>query len=250
MSPAGRVAPAPDRRVLLGAALATLCLGGRARAGDDLPVLRPHDVILFQGDSITEGGRQPGFDFNHNMGQDYDYILAAELGARFAARDLTFLNRGISGNSVLDLAARWRDDALALKPDLLSILVGINDTLFRTDEDPARFETVYDRLLADTRAALPRTKIVLGQPFVLPVGRQSDDYPAHRAAVALRQAAVARLARKYRLPLIRYQAVFDAALRQAPAEHWSWDGVHPTYAGHWLMAQAWLRTVAAAWPNG
>jgi lysophospholipase L1-like esterase len=100
-----------------------------AGAREKLTVLHPNDVILFHGDSITDGGRQrTGPDFNHIMGQDYAYMLAGQLNLEFPERNLTFLNRGISGNRVPDLAARWQTDTLALHPNLLSILIGINDT--------------------------------------------------------------------------------------------------------------------------
>jgi len=100
-----------------------------AGAQEPLPFLQPHDVILFQGDSITDGGRQrTGSDFNHIMGQDYAYILAAQIGAQSPQRELVFLNRGISGDRVPDLEARWQADTIALHPQLLSILIGVNDT--------------------------------------------------------------------------------------------------------------------------
>lgn len=221
-----------------------------AYASEALPFLRSNEVLLFQGDSITDGGRQrTGSDYNHIMGQDYAYMLAAELGADYPERNLTFVNRGISGNRVVDLAARWKTDTLDLKPDVLSILVGVNDTLF-SDESVEEYERVYDRLLAETIAALPHTKIVLGEPFLLPAGARKDTYARDLAELKKRAAVVAKLATKYHLPLIRYQQAFDAACKRAPAEHWSWDGVHPTYAGHGLMVHAWLATVEAAWPKG
>jgi lysophospholipase L1-like esterase len=213
----------------------------------------PNDVILFQGDSITDGGHQrTGSDYNHIMGQDYAYIIAAQLGADYPDRNLTFLNRGISGERVIDLATRWQTDSLDIKPNVLSILVGINDTLSSGDraESIPQFETTYDALLAKTIAALPGTKIILGEPFIRPVGKYKDKYAAQLAEVAKRQAVVARLASKYHLPLIHYQSIFDEACKKAPADHWSWDGIHPTYAGHGLMAQEWLKTVNAFWPNG
>ena len=218
-----------------------------------LPIFHSNDIILFQGDSITDGGRQrTGSDYNHIMGQDYAYILAAQLGAEYPERNLTFLNRGISGDRVIDLAARWQTDALDLKPDVLSILVGINDTLATGDraETVEQYEATYDSLLAKTTAALPATKIVLGEPFILPVGKYKENYAAQLAEVKKRQAVVARLASKYHLPLIHYQEIFDDACKKAPADHWSWDGIHPTYAGHGLMAQEWLKEVNAFWPNG
>ena len=123
-----------------------------------LPFLHAHDVILFQGDSITDGGRQrTGSDYNHIMGQDYAYILAAQIGAESPERELVFLNRGISGNRIPDLDARWEADTIALHPQLLSILVGINDLMATGDRTVTaeQFETGYDKLLAETIAALP-----------------------------------------------------------------------------------------------
>jgi lysophospholipase L1-like esterase len=224
-----------------------------ASARDNFAFLHPNDVVLFQGDSITDGGRQrTGSDFNHIMGQDYAYMLAGQLNLVLPDRNLTFLNRGISGNRVPDLAARWQTDTLALQPNLLSILIGINDTEATGDraESTEIFESSYDKLLADTIAALPHVKIVLGEPFLLPVGKHAETYAAEFAELQKRQAAVARLASKYHLPEVLYQKAFTDACSKAPANHWSWDGVHPTYAGHALMAELWLKTVQAAWPKG
>jgi lysophospholipase L1-like esterase len=234
-------------RMRLLSLFAWACMLGSLRAAGDLPILQKNAVILFQGDSITDGGRQrTGSDYNHIMGQCYAYIIAADVGAIYPEKNFTFVNRGISGNTVLDLTARWQTDTLALKPNLLSILVGVNDTFFSKQPEPIeQFRDAYDKLLSDTLAALPGVKIVLGQPFLLPVGKFKDQYPAKLAELKQRADVVAQLASKYHLPLIRYQDVFDQACSKAPADHWSWDGVHPTYAGHGLMAQAWLTTVNA-----
>lgn len=213
-----------------------------------LPVLRPNSTVVFIGDSITDGGRaRKGRDYNHTMGQGYAFILASTLGDQLAERDLTFINRGISGDTVPDLQARWKADVLDLKPDVLSILIGVNDTFTPkgTGETVEQYERGYDKLLGETLAALPGVKIVLGQPFLLPVGKFKDGYATSFAKIKERQAAVDRLAAKYRLPVIRYQEVFDAACRRAPADHWLWDGIHPHYAGHGLMARAWMETVSA-----
>ena len=118
---------------------------------EPLPFLHQGDTILFQGDSITDGGRQKtGLDYNHIMGQDYAYILAAEVGAESPERNLNFVNRGVGGNWVSDLAARWQEDTIALHPALLSILVGVNDTLSarKPAETAEEFETIYDHLLS------------------------------------------------------------------------------------------------------
>ena len=231
-------------------AVTVVCFSSLAAAQQPLHFLHRGDTLLFQGDSITDGGRQrTGSDYNHIMGQDYAYVLAAEIGSRYPEENFTFVNRGISGDRVMDLAARWQTDTLDLKPQLLSILVGVNDTLAvgAKSETLEQYETIYDKLLADTIAALPETKIVLGEPFLLPVGRQKANFAAEMVEVKKRQAVVARLGAKYHLPVVHYQAAFDDACAKSPAEHWSWDGVHPTYAGHGLMAQEWLRTVDAFW---
>jgi lysophospholipase L1-like esterase len=178
-----------------------------ATAQQPMPVFRPNDVILFQGDSITDGGRQrTGSDFSHIMGQDYEYILAAEIGADYPERNLTFLNRGIGGDRVVDLAARWQGDTLDLRPNLLSILIGVNDTLMTGEkaESVEQYESAYDKLLAATIAALPSAKIALGEPFLLPVGKQKADYAATLIEVKKRQAVLMRLAAKYHLPVVPY----------------------------------------------
>ncbi len=215
------------------------------------PFLHENDVVLFQGDSITDGGRaKTGTDQNHIMGQDYAYILAAQVGADIPDRNIHFINRGISGERVVDLAARWKEDTLALKPSILSILIGINDQLGSKGPLTAEeYETAYDKVLAETVAALPNTKIVLGEPFLLPVGKHQANYSEELADLKKRQTAVAKLGAKYHLPVIHYQQAFDDALAHAPAAYWCWDGVHPTYAGHGLMAREWLRTTNAAWGN-
>ena len=221
----------------------------RAPTHVEYPFFKQGYTILFQGDSITDGGRQrTGNDLNHTMGQDYAYILAAEIGSDIPDRNLHFINRGISGERINDLAARWKEDTLALKPEVLSILVGIND-LFgsRGLLTPLEFEVYYDKLLSDTVAALPGTKIVLGEPFLLPVGKHQQNYTQELGELKKRQAVVAKLAAKYHLPVVHYQEAFDDAMKKAPADYWSWDGLHPTYAGHGLMARVWLRTTTEAW---
>jgi lysophospholipase L1-like esterase len=234
-------------------ALAFLPAPVSLRAQTPLAFLHKNGVIVFQGDSITDGGRwRTGHDYNHIMGQDYAYIIAAKVGAEYPERNLTFINRGISGNRVVDLAARWQKDTLALKPNVLSILVGVNDTIEggARKESVATYAKTYDQLLAETEAKLPGVKIILGEPFLLPVASHKADYAAELARVEKRQQVVEHLAAKYHLPIVMYQNVFNAACRRAPADHWSWDGVHPTYAGHWLVVQAWLKTASAFWPKG
>ncbi len=124
-----------------------------------LPVFHKHARILFQGDSITDNNRGRNLDPNHILGHGYVFILAAKYGAAFPELNLTFLNRGVSGNTVETLAERWQTDTLELTPDLISILVGVNDHSQNVPVD--HYEKSYDRLLADSRTANPNVRLVL-----------------------------------------------------------------------------------------
>ena len=217
-------------------------VSGRVPAADltDVPLFKENARVLFQGDSITDGNRGRNEDPNHILGHGYCFIIAAQYGARFPERRLTFLNRGVSGNKVTDLAARWQKDTLDLKPDVLSILIGINDSGRVPLED---YEQVYDRLLEDAKATNPNIHFILCEPFYLPKeGHQEGD--GRDQEVRKRQAIVARLAEKHHAALVKLQKVFDDASKRAPAQYWVWDAVHPTYSGHQLIADEWLNTVS------
>lgn len=210
------------------------------KAAELIPAFVPGTRILFQGDSITDGNRGRSADPNHILGHGYAFIIAAKFGAAFPEAKLEFFNRGISGNTVLDLEKRWQADTLALKPDVLSILIGVNDQTKSVPLD--QYEQVYDKLLADARAANPKLKLVLGEPFVKPTGTPNDD-------IQKRQAIVARLAQKHGAALVHFQRIFDEAVKRAPADYWIWDNVHPTYSGHQLMADEWERVVREFWKS-
>lgn len=205
-----------------------------------VPAFSANARILFQGDSITDGNRGRSADPNHILGHGYCFIIAAQYGAQFPEKELKFMNRGISGNTVSNLQARWQKDTLDLKPDLLSILIGVNDSRKVPLE---QYEQVYDKLLTDTKAALPKIKLVLCEPFYLPKGGHSEN-DARDQDVKKRQVIVAKLAQKHQAALVRLQHVFDEACKRAPAEYWIWDSVHPTYSGHQLIADEWVKTVS------
>ena len=232
------------RLILLAASL--LIHAAAIHAAEPIAVFTRGARILFQGDSITDGNRGRGADPNHILGHGYAFIIAAKYGAAFAPLNLEFINRGVSGNTVPDLQKRWTADTLELKPDVLSVLIGINDQGHGLPLD--QYEPAYDALLTEAKAANPKLRLVLCEPFTLPVGKRKENYEMWRAGVQARQDAVARLAAKHGAALVRFQQVFDAACKIAPAEHWIWDGVHPTYSGHQLMADEWERTVREKWP--
>lgn len=213
---------------------------GAARAGlyeYPKPAFKKGSTILFQGDSITHGGR--GRDPNHYMGHSYAYLVAARLGADMPQQDLRFLNRGVSGNTVKSLQARWQKDALDLKPDVLSILIGVNGRYRFSAEEYAK---TYKGLLEQTIAALGGITLVLIDPFVNP--REKPESRA-RIEVDKRRAIVKELAKTFKAIHVPTQEMFDEAAKGCTPNYWIWDGVHPMPAGHELLARKWVETVAA-----
>lgn len=205
-------------------------------------------TFLFQGDSITDGNRGRNLDPNHIMGHGYAYSIASRIGADFPEVGFTFYNRGISGNKITDLQKRWETDTLNLKPDVLSILIGINDT-GATINKPAEattveeFESIYRTLLTDCRRANPEILFVLGIPFVYPVGKRAENFEKWSNDTNNRQAVIRKLAGEFDAIVVDYPAIFDKALKKAPAEYWIWDGIHPTVFAHELMAREWMKQV-------
>jgi lysophospholipase L1-like esterase len=212
----------------------------------DIPAFTKEARVLFQGDSITDGNRGRSADPNHILGHGYAFIIAAKYGADFADRNLTFINRGVSGNTVLDLQKRWPKDTLELQPDILSVLIGVNDKGRGVPMD--QYEQTYDRLLTEARAANPKLKLVLCEPFVVNHLATTPANGSPNADIVQRQQIVAKLAAKHGAALVHFQKALDEACRRAPAAHWIWDDVHPTYSGHQILADEWVRVVKEFWP--
>ena len=209
-------------------------------------------TILFQGDSITDAGRNRG-DYYANsgrgMGGGYVYQIVAELLGKFPDKGFRLYNRGISGNKVHQLSDRWEDDCLQLKPDILSILIGVNDfwhTLTQQYEGTAKtYESDLRSLLDRTIKSHPGVKLILGEPFAVKGGtaineKWEKDFPAY-------QIAAKNIAKDYKAALIPYQNVFDEALKVAPASYWCGDGVHPSMAGAYIMKNAWIKAFMNMW---
>ena len=205
-------------------------------------------IFLFQGDSITDGNRGRNEDPNHIMGHGYAFAIAARIGADHPDMDYQFYNRGISGNTVVDLAQRWQTDTLDLKPDVLSILVGVNDSTYwlfnwANAVSVSRYGEVYASLLEKTLEKYPDILFALGLPFILKVGNVGRNWDAYHSDILQRQEIVRQLAEKHKAVLIDYQDLFNEASEEAPAEYWIWDGIHPTVPGHELMAREWISCV-------
>lgn len=214
------------------------------------PSFKKDSRLLFQGDSITDmkWGRNQK-DRNHYLGHSYVYLLAARLGVDIPEDKLDFYNRGMSGHSVANLRKRWQKDALDMKPDLLSILIGTNDV--NQGATPEDFESDYRHILDASLKANPELRLVLLDPFVLRVGRLAGEkaWTERRAATDKLRAVVARLAKDYGTVHIKTQDVFDEAAQANSPEHWIWDGIHPLPQGHELIARNWLQEVSTRWPR-
>ncbi len=210
--------------------------------------LQKNDIILFQGDSITDAGREKTRELPNaaaSFGGGYAFLAAASILDQFAKAAPRVYNRGISGNKVYQLAERWQKDCFDLKPDILSILIGINDYWHMRsgnyDGTLEKYETDYRQLLTTTRQALPAVRLVICEPFALP-GTTAVDNSWVEPVRGYREVA-AKLSREFGTVWVPYQKVFDEAIRHAPASWWSADGVHPSMAGSHLMAAAWLKAV-------
>ncbi|MBP2114920.1 SGNH/GDSL hydrolase family protein [Paenibacillus silagei] len=202
-----------------------------------------NDIILFQGDSITDCGRN--YADASSLGVGYALMAGARLGLQYAEKNLTFLNRGISGNRAVDLQERWERDCLALKPTWVSIYIGINDTWRWYDSGQettaAEFESSYRDLIERTKQHLD-AKLVLVEPFVLPV---PEDRKGWRQDLDPKIHVVRELAREYGAVLVPLDGLFAAASVKAEPAYWAADGVHPSPAGHALIADAWMKAVGA-----
>ena len=201
-------------------------------------------LILFQGDSITDGNRYKDkaseWDLNHQIGHAYPYVVAATLGARYPEKRFVFKNRGVSGNRIAQLYGRWREDALMLKPDVVSVLIGVNDQ-GEEGSDPARYERIYRLMFEEARSDNPAVKLTVIEPFILPVGQWADNWPERMAKMRRYQEAAARVARDFKAVFVPLQQKFLDLAETYGAAYWIWDGVHPTEAGHGVIAFEWMK---------
>ncbi len=201
--------------------------------------------ILFQGDSITDAGRD--YNGDYHMGFGYATLVGAALNCE-RPNEFVCQNRGISGNRVIDLLARVKADMINLKPDYMSILIGVNDVWHELGGNcngvsAERFEVYYNLLIEQLQEALPDLKLMILEPF-LTEGTGTSFDPAYwsefRSEVDKRAAVARRVAEKHGLIFVPLQERFDEVIKIAPAEHWTHDGVHPTAAGHEIIKRAWL----------
>ncbi len=200
--------------------------------------------IEFFGDSITDAGRnRENLEHFSAMGAGFVRQIAGNLLAE-SPEKYEIINRGISGNRIVDLYARIKVDCWNLEPDVLSILIGVNDVWHEINHqngvDIERFERVYDMLLSDTKKRLPNVKIILCEPFVL-LGSATEEKYEEFLIVKEYAKVVKRLADKYKIPFLPLQEKFDEAAKMHDAKYYLIDGVHPNIAGATLIANEWQK---------
>lgn len=221
--------------------------------------------VLFIGDSITDGNwgnvcspkpsseRSLG-DMNHIYGSGYMYLCASYYQGNYPEKEYDFFNRGISGNTLLDLEKRWKEDVIEMNPDVLSVLIGTNDIHHHLRSGNGKafdfevWERRYRALLDCSLKANPKLKIILAAPFVANTGnmRKSKNFAERDSMVRRCAAIVERIAHDYHAIYLPYNTMFDELLKTCPTSkdtYWIWDGLHPTPAGHRRMADMWIERV-------
>ena len=206
-------------------------------------LIEDNAMVLFQGDSITDADRD--YADGSSLGSGYVADAAARITEMYAARGVRFLNRGVSGNRAVDLQERWDRDCIDLSPSWVSIMIGINDTWRGFDSgDPTStdaFAESYRDILTRTRDRLD-ARIVIVEPFCLP---HPPDRLAWRRDLDPKIQVARALAREFADLYVPMDGIFARAAVRKGAAFWAEDGVHPTPAGHMLIARSWLQTVGA-----
>jgi lysophospholipase L1-like esterase len=233
---------------LMAASIPNILSAAMSPASVKKNILGKDNIVLFQGDSITDSGRNKDDNSYNNaraLGSGYPVLAGASLLDKHADLNLKIYNKGISGNKVFQLADRWDKDCLEIKPDILSILIGVNDIWHKLNGQYNGTIEIYKKdyiaLLERTKKALPDVKLIICEPFAVKGVKAVDDkwYPEFFDY----QKAAKDISIQFGAVYVPFQKIFDEAQKKAPGAYWTSDGVHPTLAGAQLMAQAWLTAV-------
>lgn len=199
--------------------------------------------ILFQGDSITDSGRAR--DNNVDVGRGYPLLVKASLGFETPGK-YKFFNRGISGNRIVDLYARIKNDIINLNPDVMSILIGVNDVWHEFSKQNGvcadKYFKIYDMLIDEVKTVLPDIKIMIMEPFVLKGPATEENWEVFDAEVKKRAAMAKKISEKHNLTYIKLQNGLDKLSKDMETTYWLADGVHPTAFGHEYIKQEWIKS--------
>lgn len=212
-------------------------------------LLQKNDTLLFIGDSISdfERARPVGEGLFNAWGQSYVANAASLLCCMYPELNLRIINMGVSGNQIRDLDARWQTDVLVLKPDYVSVLIGIND-VWRQFDSPQmpelhvpldEYEATYRKLIEKT---LPIVKgMILMTPYYMETNRQD----AMRAKMDAYGAVVKALCEQYSLLCVDLQAGWDKLFAHMHSTNIAWDRIHPNQIGCMYIAKQFLRAIGA-----
>ena len=195
-------------------------------------------TVVFQGDSVTDAMHSREDD--RFLGSGYVTMTAGKIGVEFPGKYQIY-NRGVSGDRIVDLYARMKTDILSLKPDILTVLIGVNDTWHAYGPDNGvpvgKYEKIFDMLLCEIREELPRCRIFILEPFVLHGCDTKDIFDEFYADIVLRQQACRRLCEKHGLTYIPLQKKLEELAGKTSNDYVLFDGVHPTFAGHEVISR-------------
>ena len=179
-----------------------------------------------------------------SIGQGYALMVQGQLSTKYPGEH-TFLNCGVSGSRSVDVYAQIKSRCWNHCPDVVSLLVGVNDVWHELESqngvDAERFYTIYRMMLEDTLKRFPKVKFILLEPFVLDGGVSQRLGDALICETKVRAAIVRQIANEMNATFVPLQQILDDACKICPAEYWSPDGVHPSPAGHQIIAEAWLK---------
>ena len=205
-------------------------------------------TFLFQGDSITDANRDDESNDNFGLGCGYAFLLASEFERNNKGK-IKFINRGKSGDRITDVYARIKEDIINLKPDFMSILIGVNDVshelTMNCGVSPKKFKKIYGMLIEEIRESLPDIKIIILEPFVLEACSTTEHWEFFKTETKKRAEMARKIAEKYSLPFVELQNGFDELSGKAENSYWLADGVHPTPAGHEFIKTQWLNAYFA-----
>ena len=206
-------------------------------------ILKNNDKIIFQGDSITDCGRLESPD---GLGAGYVSIINGLLGSLHPDLHLTFINKGVSGDRTEELLNRWKEDFEDIKPDVLSIKIGVNDVWRILEEwqgqkyiGPKEFQNNYQEILDRTLKAKCVREIILCSPTIM----KNNKDPRLSDLLKERCDIVKNLAKEYKAIYVPLQEFQLSLLDKKPEVMWTTDGCHPTIAGHTSLAYCWLKTL-------
>lgn len=196
-------------------------------------------TFLFQGDSITDASRNRD-DEENNLGHGYAFLLASEFENNGKSK-IRFINRGKGGDRITDVYARIKEDIINLKPDYMSILIGVNDVshelTMSCGVSPKKFRMIYEMLIDEIKESLPEIKIIILEPFILKGVHTEKLWNAFNSEVGKMAEISKQIAEKYGFEFVPLQNKFNELCSDGNPGYWTADGIHPSLEGHRIIKE-------------